>query len=118
MAISIPWSMILALRGSLDASTRRSPARGAGGQQKGTPTTVLTGLKVLPLDPVDEKLRDNLQLKSTYKYLRTTVIGEGLDIQIGDILVVGSSEYPIGGLKSWVIKNQIKFDLYLENGQA
>ena len=57
-------------------------------------TTYLTGLYAAPLDPVDPGLKATLELNTPHELLQTTINGSP-DILAGDILVVGSSEYPI-----------------------
>jgi hypothetical protein len=76
---------------SLSVSTKRAVVTG---QKRAAATTYLTGLKATPLDPVDPEVRATLDLQTPHEVLQTTINGAP-DIREGDILVVGSIEYPI-----------------------
>lgn len=80
------------------ASTKRPPAKSSG--KRGDPPTNLSALSCTPLDPVDAELRARIGLRGAMELLQTFVEG-GLDIQEGDILVVGSTEYPIRSVGEW-----------------
>ena len=80
------------------ASTKRPPTVASG--LRGAPATNITSLACFPLDPLDPELARRRGLETPTKYLQTMVDGS-LDIIEGDILVVGSDEYPIKGLEKW-----------------
>ncbi len=71
----------------------------SGGKRK-APVTCVDSLSCTPLDPVDPELRGRLGLETAHELLQTFVQG-GLDIQEGDILVVGETEYPIRAVADW-----------------
>lgn len=89
------------LLSSVSASTKRASISGG---KRGTPSTHLSGLKITPLDPADPATRAELQerlgLETPLQWLQTFVSG-ALDIEEGDILVVGSNEYPIRAVGDW-----------------
>jgi len=60
----------------------------------------IASLSCTPLDPVDAELRTRLGLDTPHELLQTFVEG-GLDIEEGDVLVVGSTEYPIRAVEDW-----------------
>ena len=83
---------------TVSASTKRPPA--VSGGKRGSPVTQVASLSCLPLDPVDPELRERLGLETAHELLQTFVQG-GLDIQEGDVLVVGGTEYPIRAVADW-----------------
>jgi hypothetical protein len=83
---------------TVTASTKRSPAMAGG--KVGAPAAYLGGVKCTPLDPVDPELRQRMQLETAHELVQTFVVG-ALDIITGDILVVGSVEYPIRAVANW-----------------
>jgi hypothetical protein len=80
------------------ASTKRAPA--VSGGKRGTPATNVSSLTCTPLDPVDSEVRQRLMLDSPNTILATFVQGS-IDIVVGDILVVGSTEYPIKAVEDF-----------------
>lgn len=76
---------------SVSASTKRAVVTDL---KRAAATTYLSGLKILPLEPLDPELRATLNLQTPHELLQTTINGSP-DILEGDILVVGSAEYPI-----------------------
>lgn len=84
---------------TVDCSTKRQPDRDASGG-KGPPATYLVGLKCTPLDPVDAQTHAAMQLGTAFKLLQTFLEGTP-DIKDGDVLVVGSVEYPIKSAMQW-----------------
>ena len=85
------------LTASVSASTKRASLSSG---KRGTPTTNLSGLSATPLDPVSAELQERLGLESPMELLQTFVSG-ALDIVEGDILVVGSTEYPIRAVEDY-----------------
>jgi hypothetical protein len=83
---------------TVTASTKRPPAVSSG--KRGVPATEISSLTCLPLDPVDAEVRERLALDTPHELLQTFAQG-GLDIREGDILVVGSTEYPIRAVEDW-----------------
>ena len=86
---------------TVTASTKRASVSSG---KRGTPTTNLSNLSITPLDPADPATRGELQerlgLETPFALLQTFVDGS-LDIREGDVLVVGSSEYPIRAITDW-----------------
>jgi hypothetical protein len=85
------------------ASVTASTKRGGGIDVNGLEiayTTNIASLKCLPLDPVSPELGQGIEGLAFKEILQTTVEG-GLDIIEGDILVVGSNEYPIRAVGEW-----------------
>lgn len=86
---------------TVSASTKRASVSSG---KRGTPTTNLSGLSITPLDAADPAVRGELQerlgLETPFALLQTFVNGSP-DIREGDVLVVGSSEYPIRAVTDW-----------------
>lgn len=82
---------------TVTASTKRSPVIASG--KRGTPATQVSSLLCTPLDPVDPELRQRLALNTPHELLETFTKETG--IVEGDILVVGSNEYPIRSCAEW-----------------
>ena len=95
-------SVALSRMMKVTASTKRSPALAGG--LRSEPVEYLTGVKCLPVDPVsisetrERMLRMGLETPVT---LLQTLVSGSLDIQAGDLLVVGSTEYPIRDVEPW-----------------
>lgn len=75
----------------ISCSTKRASITGG---VRNAPATNLSGLKCTPLDPVDAELAQRAGLSTPIEVWQTFLQGD-VDIQNGDILVVGSNEYPI-----------------------
>ena len=86
------------LLATVTASTKRAPAISGG--KRGPAATNLASLSCMPLDPIDPEIRQTLVLNTPNELLQTLVEG-GIDIKEGDILVVGSTEYPIRAVAEW-----------------
>jgi len=82
---------------TVSCSTKRAVQ---SGKQRSEATTYLTGLKCTPLDPLDPQVRATMELKTPADTLETMIEGAP-DIQPGDILVVGSKEYPIDSVAKY-----------------
>jgi len=83
---------------TVTASTKRPPAISSG--KRGAPAENVASLVCTPLDPVDAELRQRLALDTPHALLQTFV-DNGVDIAEGDLLVVGSTEYPIRAAGDW-----------------
>jgi hypothetical protein len=83
---------------TVTASTKRPPPLSGG--VRGAPTTSISSLRCLPLDPIDAELRQRLGIDTPHE-LRQTCVQGGLDILEGDVLVVGSAQYPIRAVEQW-----------------
>jgi hypothetical protein len=96
------------------ASTKRSPV--VSGGKRGTPTTQESSFSCTPLDPIDAEVRQRLMLDSPNIILETFVENAdgSLDIVVGDILVVGSTEYPIKVCEDWYWRTEIYRHLFVE----
>jgi len=83
---------------SVTASTKRNPNPVGG--NIGPAVENISSLVCFPLDPLTPDIQQRTALQSPEEHLQTFVQG-GLDIQEGDILVVGSAEYPIKAVGDW-----------------
>lgn len=83
---------------SVTASTKRS-AGVVSGLESGYVENIAS-LACLSLDPVDPEVGQGVEGLSFREILQTCVQG-GLDIKEGDLLVVGSVEYPIRSVADW-----------------
>jgi len=88
---------------TVSASTKRSPSISSG--KRGAPTTKLSSVKCTPLDPVTEEVRRRVGLETPHELLMCYALGS-IDIKEGDILVVGSEEYPIKAVGEWAASPQ------------
>lgn len=59
---------------SVTASTRRIPPMSGG--KTSSPVEYLTGLKILPLAPIEAELRERLELSTPYELARTYAADE------------------------------------------
>lgn len=91
-------SRAFTLMATITASTKRSPAVSSG--KRGAPTTNIASLSCFPLDPITAEISERLGIETPHEVLHTFVEG-GLDIREGDLLVVGSDEYPIKAVEDW-----------------
>lgn len=55
------------------ATTKRAPSVVNG--KRGAPSTYLTGLPCMPLDPVDPEVRQRMALETPHEILQTTIDG-------------------------------------------
>jgi len=83
---------------TVTASTKRPPAIVDG--KRGAAVTHVASLACTPLDPVDAEIRERVGLQTPHELLQTHIQG-GVDIREGDVLVVGSVEYPIRAVEEW-----------------
>ena len=90
--------LTFALQTTVTASTKRPPAKSGG--KRGAPAENVASLSCTPLDPVDSELRARLGLQASMELLQTFV-QSGVDIVEGDLLVVGSTEYPVRAVGEW-----------------
>jgi hypothetical protein len=98
---------------TVTASTKRNPATNLATGLRSTPATEIASLSCTPLDPVDPEVRRRLQLETPHELLETFVDGS-LDIKEGDILVVGSTEYPIKSVAEWTWQDSKFLHLVIE----
>jgi len=96
---------------TISASTKRPPAVSSG--KRGTPATQISSLSCTPLDPVDPELAQRMALDTPHELLQTFVEGTA-DIDEGDILVVGSDEYPIRSVADWTWQSTTYRHLVIE----
>jgi|WetSurMetagenome_2_1015567.scaffolds.fasta_scaffold174360_2 hypothetical protein len=101
---------------TVTASTKRAPLLTAG--KRGAAVTQVVTLKCAPLDPVDSALssdlRQRLALNTPHELLQTFVEAD-LDIERGDVLVVGSDEYPIRSCAKWAWRGTVYRHLVVED---
>lgn len=83
---------------TVTASTKRPPAIVSG--KRGAPAVSVASLVCTPLDPVDAELRQRLALDTPHELLQC-FIDNGVDVVEGDLLVVGSTEYPVRAVGDW-----------------
>lgn len=98
-------------RATVTASTKRIPL--TAGKQ-GAAATEEASIKCWPLAPVDGDTVVRQNLRSAYIWWQTFVEGD-YDIRNGDILVIGSSEYPIGRCEAWPWMATTRFRLYVHD---
>lgn len=79
---------------SVEASTKRAASISSG--KAGAPSTNIASLQCTPLYPVANasEWRETLGLKTLVNLMQSFVQGD-LDIIAGDVLVIGSDEYPV-----------------------
>jgi hypothetical protein len=80
------------------ASTKRRPAEASG--RVGAMTAHLTSVQCTDLVPVSAEYIDRVPQLAQYAMLYE-VLAEDADIEIGDVLVVGSTEYPVRAVERW-----------------
>lgn len=83
---------------SVIASTKRSGGIASGLESSYAES--IASFKCLPLDPVSPEVAQGIEGLSFREILQTAVEG-GLDIVEGDLLVVGSTEYPVRAVEDW-----------------
>ena len=96
---------------TVTASTKRAPTITSG--KRGAPADHVTTLTCTPLDPVDAELRQRLALDTPHELLQAFT--QETDIREGDLLVVGSTEYPIKSCAEWVWRGTTFQHLILED---
>lgn len=82
---------------TVTASTKRRPA--VSGGKRGEPVTEIASLTCTPLDPISQDTANRFGINSPVEFKECFT--EDLDIVKGDILVVGSEEYPIKFVAGW-----------------
>lgn len=97
---------------SVTASTKRRGAIVAGLEP--AYTEQIASLSCLPLDPVSPEIAMGIEGLSFREILQTATEGD-LDIVEGDLLVVGSVEYPIRAVEEYEWKGSEYKILYLED---
>jgi hypothetical protein len=86
------------LMATTTASTKRPPD--VSGGKRTAPAQNIASLSCYPLVPVDAQLRERMHTEGMAKLWQTFVQG-GLDILEGDLLVIGSTEYPVRYVEEW-----------------
>lgn len=88
---------------TVTASTKRNQDLGSG--RTGSPVTYLASLAITPLWPVSPETVNELALNSPREYKECYHVpssGTTLpDVKEGDVLVVGSTEYPVSYVGEW-----------------
>ncbi len=99
---------------TVDCSTKRKPAISGG--KSGAAVTNLSSLKCLPIHPLSnaDEFSKTFALE-TLVNMKETYIQGNPDIVSGDILVVGSVEYPIRVVQSWPFNGDTRTRLVLED---
>lgn len=88
-------------------STKRSPS--AAGGKVGAAVTNLSGVSATELLPVDADLREQVPELATYARTWQLFVGDGVDIQEGDRVVIGSAEYPVRYVELWPWPDDMTF---------
>jgi len=96
---------------TVTASTKRS-AGIVDGLEAGYVENIAS-LKCLPLDPISPELSLGIEGLGWRETLQTYTEG-GLDIVEGDLLVVGSTEYPVRAVAEWTWRGSEYSMLYVE----
>jgi hypothetical protein len=91
------------------ASTKRG-TKDPSTQRRGTPTTFLSSLRIMPLYSVSDAIL-KVMVTSSPKELKETIhvpIGTQTlpDVKEGDTLVIGSIEYMVSFVKEWSSQRQ------------
>lgn len=82
---------------TVTASTKRPPAVSNG--KRGELVTHLTTLKCSPLDPISAELARRVALNTPHEVLQSFIGSD--DVREGDVLTVGSKDYPIRAVEDW-----------------
>ena len=93
------------------ASTKRAPAISGG--KRGKAITNIPSLLCTPLDPVDENAQRRYSTNAAFE-IKQTFCELGLDIREGDLLVVGSKEYPVRAVGNWNWRGTDYLQLFIE----
>ena len=101
--------MSFSSRATVSASTKRIPL--VSGKQ-GTAATQESSISCWPLAPVDGDTVVRQNLRTAFEWMQTFVEGD-YDIQNGDLLVIGSTEYPIGRCEKWPWRSTYRFRLFV-----
>lgn len=98
---------------TVTASTKRPPVISGG--KAGAPTTNLTNIKTTRLVLADDakELRETYQLGTLTNIFQCFTQGD-LDILTGDVLIIGSTEYPIRLVQAWPFGDDVRKRLILE----
>ena len=80
-------------------ATKRSPA--ASGGIVGSMATELENVPATELLPLDPALRDAIPELAVHVRSWQLFVGDDVDIQEGDRVVIGSSEYPVQYVELW-----------------
>jgi len=80
-------------------STKRSPS--AAGGKVSAAVANLSSVAATELMPVDADLREQVPELATYARTWQLFVGNGVDIQEGDRVVIGSAEYPVRYVEVW-----------------
>ncbi len=70
--------------------------------KRGEASTIESGLKCLPLDPVSEEIREDIGLNKPYQALQTFIELSSLDIREKDIIEVDGIEYVVRAVGNWM----------------
>lgn len=107
-------STAFAHHATLSASTKRATVSSG---KRASPTTNLTGIACTPLDVVEDEVARRAGLETPHTLLQT-FIDAGLDVRAGDLLVVGSQEYPIRAAAAWEWRGASYLHLIVEELQS
>lgn len=102
-------------RATVTASTKRPPSLASG--IRGPAVTNLTDLSCWALQPLDRDTAYRLQIETPLKRQQTFMrsAGSAIDIQQGDILVIGSVEYPVKHVDSWpAVNGETEYHIIVE----
>jgi len=100
---------------SVTASTKRPPT--VSGGKRGAAVTYVASLRCTPLDPVDPSTAPELRLRTgtnAPSELLQTFVDAAVDVKEGDVLVVGTTEYPVRYVADWTWRHTTYRHLILE----
>ena len=95
----------------VDAGTKR--AEFASGKRS-KPTTNLTGLRVTEFFPISPEIQARLGTDAPQALLEAFIEGD-YDIVRGDILAIGSVDYPIYALEKWPFAGTYRYRILVED---
>ena len=101
--------MSFSSRATVTASTKRKTF--ASSKETGWATQE-SSISCWPLAPVDGETVMRQNLRTAFEWMQTFVEGD-YDIQNGDLLVIGSTEYPIGRCEKWPWRSTYRFRLFV-----
>lgn len=109
----------------VSASTKRLPAIGSDGKRGVAVAVSIAQLHCTPLDPADNQQARDLsfrlrqELDSPIVLLQTFTDADALTVDIveGDVLVIGTKEYPIRNVGRWAWRGREFLKLLVEEGR-
>jgi hypothetical protein len=85
---------------TITVATKRNPGVSVTTGLRGQPMALLSGVKALPLMPLDSAIALRMGVSAPEEKLQTFVDGE-YDVVVGDYLTYGGFDYPISHVADW-----------------